>query len=385
MADAVFVKTSSMYADCIVGIYDRNPWLKERPYAEQYAFITAKGFGWTTAWGKYLNAAGGYSTHEIIINAEFMQKQWAREHGCTFGEDTWITDIVTAQLCELKPDIWFAHDFSTINSQVRLKIRSLVPEIRLVIGWDGIALNSPESFQGCDLMLSCMADVSSFYEKHDFKSYTFYHCFDPVVLDRLTLNDGKYDVSFLGSVHLRDGGHTSRLKILGELAREVEIDFWVSGLLPKEGYWRYLRQQFKRLKRGKFEEFNNIRRIAARNRGEAFGMDMFQVLADSRITINTHIDSTGAKAGNMRLFEATGVGTCMITDWKENIGDFFIPDEEVVTFRSVPECVDKIRMLQKDDALRTRIARAGQKRTLEDHNFENRIRSFTGYLTGIGF
>ena len=32
----------------------------------------------------------------------------------------------------------------------------------------------------------------------------------------------------------------------------------------------------------------------------------------------------------MRLFEATGCGTLLITDWKENIEDFFKIDKEIV-------------------------------------------------------
>ena len=43
----------------------------------------------------------------------------------------------------------------------------------------------------------------------------------------------------------------------------------------------------------------------------------------------------------MRLFEATGSGACLVTDWKENLGELFEPDVEVVTYRSVAECVKK--------------------------------------------
>ena len=39
-------------------------------------------------------------------------------------------------------------------------------------------------------------------------------------------------------------------------------------------------------------------------------------------------------ANNMRLYEATGVGALLVTDWKENLGEMFEPGKEVVAYRS---------------------------------------------------
>jgi spore maturation protein CgeB len=74
----------------------------------------------------------------------------------------------------------------------------------------------------------------------------------------------------------------------------------------------------------------------------------------------------------MRLFEATGVGTCLITDWKDNLHDLFEPDREVVTYRSPQECVEKVKWLLEHPQEREAIAQAGQARTLKDHTFDQR-------------
>ncbi len=50
---------------------------------------------------------------------------------------------------------------------------------------------------------------------------------------------------------------------------------------------------------------------------------MYQVLRRSRITLNSHIDLAGREAGNMRLFEATGVGAFLLTDFKDNLHTLF--------------------------------------------------------------
>jgi spore maturation protein CgeB len=74
----------------------------------------------------------------------------------------------------------------------------------------------------------------------------------------------------------------------------------------------------------------------------------------------------------MRLFEATGVGTCLLTDWTENLGELFEPEREVATFRDAKECVERIRWLLAHPEEREAIARAGQARTLRDHTYRHR-------------
>ena len=53
--------------------------------------------------------------------------------------------------------------------------------------------------------------------------------------------------------------------------------------------------------------------------GEARGADMYQALRRWLITLNSHIDMVGREAGNARLFEATGVGTFLLADFKDNL------------------------------------------------------------------
>jgi len=107
-----------------------------------------------------------------------------------------------------------------------------------------------------------------------------------------------------------------------------------------------------------------------------FGLEMYQALKDSRITLNIHADSSPTHASNMRLFEATGVGSCLVTDWKENISGLFEPGRELITYKSAGECIEKIKWLLKHPAEREAIARAGQARTLKDHTYARRGKQF---------
>jgi spore maturation protein CgeB len=105
-----------------------------------------------------------------------------------------------------------------------------------------------------------------------------------------------------------------------------------------------------------------------------FGLAAYQTLKSAPAALNVHANSSPRFASNMRLFEITGVGTCMLTDWKENLQALFAPDAEVVTYRSTSECVEKARWLLDHPAERAAIAAAGQRRVLAEHTYVHRAR-----------
>jgi spore maturation protein CgeB len=107
---------------------------------------------------------------------------------------------------------------------------------------------------------------------------------------------------------------------------------------------------------------------------------MYQTLADSKVTLNIHADSSPTHASNMRLFETTGVGTCLLTDWKSNLATLFEPDREVIVYSSSAECVEKARWLLANPGPRQAVAMAGQQRTLRDHTFARRAHLFDGII-----
>jgi spore maturation protein CgeB len=107
---------------------------------------------------------------------------------------------------------------------------------------------------------------------------------------------------------------------------------------------------------------------------------MYQVLRRSRITLNSHIDLAGREAGNMRLFEATGVGAFLLTDFKDNLDTLFTPDREVAVWRSIDDCLHAIDRYLVDESTRAEIARAGQARTLAQHTYRHRAAEILGFV-----
>jgi spore maturation protein CgeB len=118
----------------------------------------------------------------------------------------------------------------------------------------------------------------------------------------------------------------------------------------------------------------NIHLIKKNSKPPLYGFEMFKVLFHSKIGFNYHGQVAGDYAANMRLFEVTGVGSCLITDWKKNLNDLFEIDKEVVAFKSAEECVEKVKWLLNNPKEREAIAKAGQQRVLKDHTLESRVR-----------
>jgi spore maturation protein CgeB len=106
---------------------------------------------------------------------------------------------------------------------------------------------------------------------------------------------------------------------------------------------------------------------------------MYRVLQSSKITFNHHGD-VAPFANNMRLFEATGVGTCLLTDWKENLKEMFEPGKEVLTYRGPDECAELIQYYLDHEEERQAIGLAGQTRTLREHTYDLRMQEFVSMV-----
>src|SRR5260370_735223 len=91
----------------------------------------------------------------------------------------------------------------------------------------------------------------------------------------------------------------------------------------------------------------------------------------------------GNEAGNMRLFEATGVGAFLLTDFKDNLDTLFAPDGEVAVWRSIDDCLAGIDRYLGDQAARTAIASAGQEKTMAQHTYRHRATEILAFANEV--
>lgn len=123
-------------------------------------------------------------------------------------------------------------------------------------------------------------------------------------------------------------------------------------------------------------------------RGPAWGHDYFAILGRSRLTINRHHawswDRRGQLgntppfiwASNMRMFEATGMGACLLTEGARNLGretdgypSLFEPGAEVLTWGNPAELVVQVERALAHPEYAAEVAAAGQRRTLAQYTY----------------
>ena len=107
-----------------------------------------------------------------------------------------------------------------------------------------------------------------------------------------------------------------------------------------------------------------------------------RVYGSAKIVFNASISGDV----NMRVFEGTGGGAMVLTDFTGNgLGELFDVGREIVTYSSEKDLLDKIGYFLIHEKERAEIARAGQERASTNHTYRHRVRSIVDYVTGHGF
>nr|WP_246572049.1 glycosyltransferase [Bradyrhizobium liaoningense] len=375
-------------------LYQRRPGLETETYAAQMAVRNASLFGVADFYSR--NFAGlGHVAADIHVNNPWMRAAWAREHGLAVSEppppgtpaardavpgwlqravapfkpilrplarkvglsprlDAEAEQILLAQVEEFKPDLVLNQDLFHVDTRLARRIKSIGRP--MLIGQVGISPSRGEDWSVYDLMISQMAAVVDFFRAHGARSEVVHLAFEPDILDVLPPPPAQeFDVTFVGAV---SADHQLRVAQLEAVARRYDLKLFGSGLhsLPASSPLHRCYQ------------------------GEVWGVEMYQALRASRITLNSHIDMAGREAGNARLFEATGVGAFLLTDFKDNLHTLFAPEREVVAWRNVEDCIAMIDRYLADDAARQSIAKAGQARTSAAHTFRRRVEEILAHL-----
>jgi spore maturation protein CgeB len=77
---------------------------------------------------------------------------------------------------------------------------------------------------------------------------------------------------------------------------------------------------------------------------------------------------------NCRAFELAGFGAFQMVTHKPVLAEHFVPDEEIVSFGSADELLDKVRYYLERPELRARIGQRAHVRAHRDHSYEARLR-----------
>ena len=113
--------------------------------------------------------------------------------------------------------------------------------------------------------------------------------------------------------------------------------------------------------------------------------DYIWVMNKTKINLNTQIDITKKGEGDVlkgkktlqikgRDFEVPMTGGFLLTDYNENLKEFFKFGKEIETYKDKAECLSKIRYYLKHEDKREKIAQAGYRRARKDHTYMKRFK-----------
>lgn len=365
------------YRTFLAWLYRQRPALALASYEEQASERDNSLFGTADFMSRQL-VAHGHAAIDIHANNRPLQEAWAAAHSrrtimawswrlaaCVapgrvrrrlVSLDTGSTRfeaILAAQIADFRPTVLYNHDPSEISAD---RLKALLPQGCALVGQIASPRAPGINWRAYDLMISSLPNFVAAFRREGIAAEYLPLAFEPRVLERVRTVQRDVAVSFVGSL---SPAHVERLGFLEWIARHRRIDVWGDGI----------------------ERLAADSPLRACHRGQAWGPDMFAVLGRSWLTLNKHIDVSENYANNMRLFEATGMGACLVTDWKENLGELFEPDKEVVAYRSVDECLDRLRYFEAHENERARIAAAGQARCLIEHSYARRMEQLTDILT----
>lgn len=370
-------KAFHAYQSYLDSFYNSNPQLKTSSFDVQRQALIYDGSPWIFSWSPN-NVDKNIEVFETIHNCEYLQKVWSRKYK---DDAEWQINIVFEQIKEIQPEICVLYPPSVFNEERIKEVRSLVHHSLFIVGYDGMDRKDIKLYLGYDLIITCSDYISKFYVSNNMLSYTLNFGFDEKILNRInTSTIKKFDIGFSGSIY--QNVHDGRYEMLRELTKTKDITIR-SEFAQDINLSLFSKNQLKRLiKKRDIQNYFGLWRVDKYNLGPSYGLEMYQFLADSKISLNMHGDKIGF-AANVRMYEITGVGSCLLTDWKENLGEIFEIDKEIVTYHTVDDAKDKIKFFLKHESLRNKIALAGQRRTLEEYTYNKTIPKLIKYLQDL--
>ncbi|KPA19307.1 Macrocin-O-methyltransferase [Candidatus Magnetomorum sp. HK-1] len=352
-----FLQILTFYEKYLIDFYTYNKQIVNYSYKDQLNELIRDGFGASHIFAPYLNDLG-YDSHLVIANNSPAQLQWAKENNIHHeNKQEILIDIVKKQVDLIKPDILYFTDPVTFDDSF---INTLNHRPNLIIGWRAATFLQNTKLSKFDIILS---NAEIFRQKSfelGAKSFEFFFPGFPDFISNIVKNESpKLDIVFSGNV---SGEHRNRLEYLKIITNysnkrsNLSTAFFIPELHPNSLPL-------------------NIQKL---NNGPCWGINMYRALKCGRIVLNIDIDF--GDGGNMRLFETTGVGSFLLTQYQDKVAKYFEPGKEVETFRSPEEMIEKIEYYLKYPQKREDIAYRGQQKCLSEFSIKNRAIDFDNII-----
>jgi spore maturation protein CgeB len=343
---------ATYYKPYLISFYSSNIGLNEKSFDEQFKVITEDYFGSFISYHNW-TIKSGHQSNLIIANCEALQKKWAEENNFTYSELNWQKEIALEQIKEFNPDIFYIGSMFDFYGDFLKKVRQFCKNI---FGWISCPIPKNLDINKMDLLFSSAPHYVENFRKSGIKSELVTAGFDPILLNMTTEEETKIPFSFTGGFST---SHSKRINTIRALMEKTDINIY--------GY--NLHQLLYTTHLFSFAKRKANKRFTQQMRTEIWGLKMYQLLKNSKITFNSHINMANGAAVNMRMYEATGMGSLLLTDGNPE-SNIFEDGKDVVYYTSIDDAVEKADYYLNNEAERAAIAKSGQKKTLDNFSYE---------------
>lgn len=361
------LQVDDFYPGYLDAFYTVHPEICGKSSGEQAAALAQDGFSAIHAVVPYLSKER-FDTEYLVCQAMPMQKAWAREHNQPFpGGSDWQAALVRRRIEIFKPDVAYFADPVKFDGHF-LDTLSFKP--RLVMGWRAADVPFNWNLSGYGIMLSGLQKLLDFAERQGAKRGILFKPGMPRWLaDAVAGTPRAVDVCFAGSISPTQ--HATRFEMLDFIAKAAQKHGFSLALhlncdphLATPAMKPYLKKP-------------------------VFGLEMQKTLAAAKIVLDDRanhgiilpngskkIDLAGKDTINMRMFEATGSGSFLLTRDISGVRKYFEPSKEIDVWKDQNELERKILYWLAHEREREEIAQAGKKRCLVEHGMDKAVRHF---------
>lgn len=362
----------------------------------------------------------GIDIVQYWINHEEAQKSWAKEFKIQYNERGWFLEILEAQILRESPDVIYNTTLTIIPYEFIERIKQKIKKKIFWISYYGVRrFGEFLKFKGYDLFITGFRELEKELKAENQKYEFLPHYFDDQLCTSSFNPDRRKLLTFAGSLTYKendDYGFSYRRRLVETLMDKCSMDAYSElnhyNNNPKEA----IRQRICKIRYEIHELLNSLPqplrflthlpglkevpdwevevkaeyffnpRLMKCVLPPCYGSQLYKLLNDSKITLNVHghVNANYGKAkfaaGNIRLFEATGTGCCLLTDHLPHLEEFFIPDEEIVTYRNKFEAIEKAKYLLDNPSLAESIARKGHAKAWTQHTSKMRAKEFCKIL-----
>lgn len=366
------LEINSQYDRYLSGFYKVHNDIDKLSYNELFSLLTNDCFAEANFIHSNLKKLG-MESKVIFYNNRNLQNKWNPGH-----KDMSHFEILLSQIKEFSPDIIMISDVSGFTKEETAMMKESIPnKEKKLVGFHFTILDDAfkknvylydQIYTGSKYLVKCMRNIG-------IPAFLLRHAFEPGIIDRLPKVERKNEVCFAGSIFRGKDMHDNRLEMLNMLSvSKVPYVFYgnIYGQTQVDSSLEISEEDKKYL--------NIINDIGKVMKPDLYGIAYYSALNQYNICLNLHGLCAGSGTGNARMYEATGIGSCLLTDYRDENLELFDVGNEIVVYESFEDMVEKAKWLLGNPEKAKQIAHAGQKRTLADYTYKNKAEQLNEYI-----